>query len=160
MNAHEELINAFYSAFQKKDAEAMVACYHPDITFSDPVFQELKGVHAGNMWRMLSSRGSDLAVEYRDVRADDAKGSAHWEARYTFTTGSTGSTGRKVHNIIDAEFTFADGKIIRHTDRFSLSAWAGQALGLPGKLLGGTSFMQKKIRSMAQGRLAEFERSQ
>jgi len=32
------LIQRFYEAFQRSDAEAMAACYAPDVQFSDPVF--------------------------------------------------------------------------------------------------------------------------
>jgi len=152
MNEGERLIHEFYSAFRERDAERMAACYHSDVRFSDPVFQDLRGTQAGDMWRMLCGRpDSDLTIEYRDVRADDARGTAHWEARYTF------STGRAVHNVIDAEFEFADGRIMRHVDRFDLPAWAAQALGLPGTLLGRTPFMQRKIRDMAMSRLKEHQ---
>ena len=51
-----ELITRFYQAFQRLDAEAMVACYSPDVHFSDPVFTDLNGQEAGDMWRMLASR--------------------------------------------------------------------------------------------------------
>ncbi len=151
MHPNEELLQTFYTSFQKRDAEQMVSCYHPDVVFSDPVFQDLRGQKAGAMWRMLCERGTDLVVEFRDVRADDTSGSAHWEADYTFS-----KTGRKVHNVIDATFQFRDGKIVRHTDSFDLPAWARQALGLPGRLLGGTGFLQKKIRAMGAAELNKF----
>ena len=143
-NSNEETIQRFYTAFQKRDAAGMAACYAPDVQFSDPVFTDLKGAQAGAMWKMLVERGKDTKIEFRDVRADATTGSAHWEAWYTFST-----TGRKVHNIIDATFEFRDDKIVKHTDRFDLHRWAGLALGLPGKLLGWTPLLQNKIRAMA-----------
>lgn len=151
MNANEETIRRFYTAFQKRDAAGMVACYAPDVQFSDPVFTDLKGERAGAMWKMLCERGKDLKIEFRDVRADASTGSAHWEAWYTFS-----ATGRHVHNIIDATFEFRDGRIVRHTDRFDLHRWAGLALGLPGKLLGWTPLLQNKIRAMAAKGLADY----
>ena len=151
MNANEALIRRFYSAFQQRDATGMVACYAPDVQFSDPVFTDLRGAAAGAMWKMLCARGKDLKIEFRDVRADDTTGSAHWEAWYTFST-----TGRKVHNIIEATFEFSDGKITRHTDRFDLHRWSGLALGLPGKLLGWTPLLQNKIRAMAKKGLDDY----
>jgi hypothetical protein len=145
------LIIRFYTAFQARDAATMASCYHPDVQFSDPVFTDLRGPRAGAMWRMLCERGKDLKIEFRDVRADDKTGSAHWDAWYTFAT-----TGRKVLNRIDARFEFRDGLILRHTDSFDLHAWAGQALGLTGKLLGGTRLLQNKIRAMAAKGLADY----
>ena len=144
MHPHAELITQFYHAFARRDGERMAACYHPDVDFSDPVFPRLRGEQAGMMWRMLCERGKDLQVEFRDVSANDEIGDARWEAWYTFST-----TGRKVHNIIDAEFGFRAGKIARHRDSFSFYRWARQALGMPGLLLGWSGLVKKKVRIQA-----------
>ena len=122
----------------------MVACYADDIRFSDPVFPALVGERARGMWRMLLARGTDLRVEFRDVRADDRTGSAHWEAWYTYS-----ATGRLVHNVIEASFTFRGGRIVTHTDRFDLWRWSRQALGLPGLLLGWSPWLQGAVRRRA-----------
>ncbi|HEU0016322.1 MAG TPA: nuclear transport factor 2 family protein, partial [Longimicrobium sp.] len=131
MHPNAALIERFYTAFAARDAAGMKACYHPDVVFSDPAFGELRGAQAGAMWALLLERGRDLRVTFSDVRADDERGGAHWEAHYTF-----GHTGRAVHNRIDAEFEFRDGLIARHTDRFDFWAWARQALGPAGWVLG------------------------
>jgi ketosteroid isomerase-like protein len=144
MNPNERLIHDFYTSFQKRDAAAMVACYHPQVRFSDPVFPDLRGARAGAMWRMLCGRATDLAIEFRDVAADGQRGSAHWDARYTYS-----ATGRLVLNRIDAAFEFEGGKIIRHTDAFDLYRWARQALGPIGWLLGWSPPVQNKIRRTA-----------
>jgi ketosteroid isomerase-like protein len=154
VESNQRLIEDFYTAFQRRDPAAMVACYDPDITFSDPAFGELKGARAGAMWKMLAGRAEDLKVEFRDVSADDRAGRAHWDAWYTFS-----GTGRAVHNSIDAAFEFKNGKIIRHTDSFDLHKWASQALGLPGRLFGGLPFFQKKIRATAIKGLDHFLKS-
>ncbi len=150
---HERLIKRFYEAFSKRDAEGMVACYADDVRFSDPVFTDLRGDRAKNMWRMLCERGKDLTIEFTDVKASGANGSAHWEARYTFSV-----TGRSVHNVIDASFVFEDGKIKEHVDTFDLWRWAGMALGMSGKLLGWTPLVQGKIRKTAQQGLDVWEK--
>ena len=128
--AQEKLISEFYQAFSRRDAEAMVACYHPDIVFHDPAFGTLRGESAGDMWRMLCRSGKDLVVSASDIHASDGRGRAHWEADYTF------GTGRKVHNVVDSRFDFAEGLIIRHTDDFNFDKWSAQAFGLPGKIVG------------------------
>ncbi|MDP3277834.1 MAG: nuclear transport factor 2 family protein [Deltaproteobacteria bacterium] len=146
-----QLITRFYESFSQRDAEGMAACYHPDVVFSDPAFQSLRGAEAGDMWRMLVSRGKDLTVEFRDVSADDNVGSAHWDARYTF-----GATGKKVLNQIDARFEFRDGLIVRHTDSFDFAVWSRQALGLVGLLFGRTSWLERKVRRGAGEQLAAY----
>lgn len=146
----KEIIEKFYTAFANLDAETMASCYHPDIVFYDPGFGELKGTRPGNMWRMLceSQKGKGMKVEFSEV----TDSSAHWEAHYTFSR-----TGRKVHNIIDAEFEFKDGLIIKHTDYFNLHKWASQALGTSGKLLGWTSFFKRKLHAQTGNLLSKFE---
>ena len=151
MHPHETLIHRFYERFQALDGEGMAACYHPDVVFSDPVFGELRGPRAGDMWRMLTARAKDLRIEASRIQADDAKGSAHWVARYSF-----GKEARPVVNEIDARFAFRDGLIVRHDDTFSLTKWAGMALGPTGKLLGWTPMVQRKIRANARRGLDEF----
>lgn len=141
----EALIREFYDAFAQRDADRMAACYHPEVTFSDPVFGELHGDQARGMWRMLCERGKDLQVEASDIWAEGDRGGAHWDARYTFA-----QSGRPVLNRIDATFRFRDGLIVRHDDTFDMRKWAGQAMGLPGKLLGGTPFFRKKVSDRAR----------
>src|SRR4051794_16551090 len=71
MHPNEELLERFYTSFQRKDSAGMAACYHPEITFSDPVFRDLKGPKAAAMWEMLTGRAKDMQITFRDIRADD-----------------------------------------------------------------------------------------
>lgn len=151
MPSHTDLIQTFYASFQSRDADGMIACYHPEVTFTDPVFGTLRGAEATSMWRMLCERGKDLQITFRDVRADETTGRAHWEAVYTFS-----KAGRRVHNVIEASFIFKDGLIIRHEDRFDLWKWSAMALGPLGLLLGWTPFVQSTIRKDAQKSLEAF----
>jgi ketosteroid isomerase-like protein len=146
----EELIRSFYAAFADHDGEAMAACYAPDARFSDPVFTDLRGDEPGAMWRMLTGRAEDLEVKLSDCEAADQRGSAHWLADYTF------STGRRVHNDVRAEFRFANGLIAEHRDSFSFYAWARQALGPVGLALGWTPLIRRKVQHQARKGLDEF----
>lgn len=151
MHPNAQTIESFYAAFGRRDAEGMAAAYAPDVEFSDPVFPHLRGDEARGMWRMLAGRAKDLRIEASAISADDTTGRAHWDAFYTFS-----QTGRSVHNRVDASFVFKDGKIVKHTDAFDLHAWAGMALGIPGKLFGWASPMQSKIRATADKGLRAF----
>jgi ketosteroid isomerase-like protein len=148
------LIDGFYAAFRARDAKAMAACYQPDATFRDPVF-EVSGKEIADMWSMLCERGRDLTLEWRDVRADATAGFAHWEPRYTFSV-----TGRPVHNRIDSHFTFRDGKIATHADSFSLWRWTRMALGPKGAALGWAPFVKNAIRAQARSGLARWQSQQ
>jgi ketosteroid isomerase-like protein len=145
------LIARFYDALGRRDAATMIACYAPDVTFSDPVFPALDAAGVAAMWQMLCVRGKDLAVVASDIGADSDTGRAHWVATYTFS-----ATGRRVVNRIDARFTFHDGRIVRHEDRFDLRGWLRQALGLKGALLGWLPAVQNAARARAAKTLAEW----
>jgi len=151
-DAHSALITRFYEAFQRLDAEAMVACYSADIIFSDPAFGTLRGKDAGDMWRMLSTRAKDFSLTFDNVHADERNGSAHWVATYLFS-----QTGRTVVNDIQARFVFRDGKICEHHDNFNLWRWSRQALGTTGLLLGWTPMVQGKVRQQALKGLRAFQ---
>lgn len=151
MHPHEALITTFYSAFQRGDYAAMQVCYHGNAEFSDPVFQHLNSKEVKAMWQMLLTSAKDLKVEFKNVKADDTKGSCHWEAWYTFSR-----TGRLVHNIIEARFQFKDGKIIQHRDSFDMWRWSRQALGTSGLLLGWSPLVKNKVRSTAGRSLEKF----
>ncbi len=140
-----------YAAFAKRDGKDMAACYHDDASFSDPVFPDLHGGDIGRMWRMLCKGAEDLTIVASCVAKGDDAGTAQWEARYTF-----GATGRKVHNVIRAQFTFKDGLILAHRDQFSFWRWSSQALGFKGKLLGWTPIVKRKVRAQARRRLDAF----
>jgi len=144
-----QLIETFYRAFQIRDYQTMASCYHPDARFRDEAFH-LSGNQPAAMWHMLCERGKDMTLEF-SVNEKDGKVTAHWEPKYHFS-----QTGRYVHNIIDAEFEFKDGKIINHIDRFDFWRWSRQALGLPGLLLGWSPFLKNKVSQMAMTNLKHF----
>ena len=151
MNANEKLIEKFYTAFKNKDYKSMQACYADNSKFNDAIFKDLNADQTKAMWQMLLTKSKDIRVVFSEITADEHSGKAHWDAYYTFS-----ATGKKVVNKIDASFEFENGKIVKHTDSFNFYAWAKQALGLSGLLLGWTSFMKNKIQITAQKNLKKF----
>ena len=152
MDSNAALIEKFYKSFQNRDYNGMAACYSDDIIFYDPVFELLEGDEVKYMWQMLCMNGKDLVITFDNIRAlDDEYYLCDWKAVYTFS-----KTGRRVENLIRANMRLADGKIIEHSDAFSLHKWSSQALGFPGKLFGWNSFFQRKIKNGAKKSLMEF----
>ncbi len=151
MNAHQTLIEEFYTAFARLDYVQMAVCYHPEVHFSDPVFPDLKGQEAIGMWHMLCERAKGFSLTYDRVWAEGDKGGCHWQAEYLFS-----ATGRKVTNQIEAKFIFEDGKMIRHQDKFDFYKWSQMALGTSGLLLGWTPFLRNKVCNTAAGNLESF----
>ena len=147
MHANAALVDTLYGALARRDAAAMAACYAPDATFDDPVFS-LRGAEVGAMWSMLCRRARDLEIAWRDVVADDARGSATWEARYTFA-----ATGRAVHNHIASAFTFVDGRIATQRDTFDFARWSRMAIGPLARVPLLRPAMQRSVRKKARASL-------
>jgi ketosteroid isomerase-like protein len=143
----QELLTRFYDAFARKDAEGMIACYHADSAFSDPVFPMLDHDETCAMWRMLLGRAQDFSLTFEVIGEDRVD----WVARYTFT-----QTGRPVVNRVRSQFGFQDGLILAQRDGFDLWAWTRQALGLKGALLGWTRLVQGAVRKQARKGLEAF----
>ncbi len=152
--ANRQTIERLYAAFGECNGAAMTACYAPGAHFRDPAFGDLEGEEVGAMWRMLTGRATDLRVELHEHDAGEETGSAHWIARYTF------STGRPVVNDIQASFRFADGLIADHVDEFDFRNWAKQALGPSGHLVALLPPLRAKARAKALAQLAAFRRDE
>ena len=151
MQMNKDLITRFYTAFQSGDFATMQKSYHDEAHFNDPAFKNLTAKEVRAMWQMLVTAAKDLQITFSDVEADDKMGTCKWEARYTFS-----KTGRKVHNIIEANFEFKDGKIIKHNDHFNFWRWSRQALGTSGLLLGWSNMLQQKVQTTARKGLELF----
>lgn len=152
MNDNKQVIERFYSAFQKLDYKTMQDCYSEDIIFSDPVFLVLKGDEAKSMWEMLCKNAKEFSLTFSDIELlDEEYATCKWVATYTFS-----KTGNRVINNIKAFMKLKDGKIIEHSDAFRLSTWIGQALGWKGKLFGWTGFMKRGVQRNARLNLKKF----
>ena len=150
--ANRETIERFYAAFGECNGTAMTACYTPGAHFRDPAFGDLEGDDVGAMWRMLTGRAKDLKIELHEHEAGEQTGSAHWIARYTF------STGRPVVNDIRANFRFNDaGLIADHVDEFDFRRWAKQALGPTGHLVALLPPLRAKARAKALAQLESYK---
>jgi ketosteroid isomerase-like protein len=153
--ANKETIERLYAAFAERNGAAMTACYAKGAHFQDPAFGDLEGDDVGAMWRMLTGRARDLEIELREHEADEQEGTAHWLARYTF------STGRPVENDIHARFRFdQDGLITDHVDDFDFHKWASQALGPKGHLVALLPPLRGKARAQALAQLTTYKREE
>jgi ketosteroid isomerase-like protein len=152
MSQEAALLERYYRAFSTLDAEAMAACYHPQVRFSDPAFPALQGREVGDMWRMMSGRAVGFSLQITEAPSVvQGHGRGACVAHYEFS-----ATGRRVANPISSRFEFRDGLIAVQADHFPFWAWSRQALGLPGLLLGWTPLLQRKVQRQAGQGLAAF----
>jgi hypothetical protein len=149
---NKELIEIFYSAFQRMDYTTMQSCYAEKIIFNDPVFGILQNGEPQAMWEMLCKRAQNFSLSFNNIElVDEEYATCNWSATYLF-----GPKKRKVINHIKAYMRIKDGLVIEHTDHFNLYKWGKQSLGFPGILFGWTSWMQNKIKKQALGSLQKF----
>jgi len=152
MSDNKQVIERFYSAFQKLDYKTMNDCYSDDIIFSDPVFLTLKADEVKSMWEMLCKNAKDFSLTFSDIELiDEEYATCKWVAKYTFS-----KTGNKVTNNIKAFMRIKDGKIVEHSDAFRLSTWIGQGLGWKGVWFGWSGFMKRAVQNNARKNLLSF----
>ncbi len=151
MENNKELIQKFYTSFQGGQYRVMQACYADDATFSDSVFKDLDAKKTKAMWHMLTTGSKDFKLTFQNIKVDENSASCDWVAEYTFSL-----TNRKVVNRVHAEFKIQDGKIISHRDAFDFYAWAFQAFGFKGLLLGWTSKFQHAVQIKSAEKLNVF----
>ncbi len=117
------LLERFFAAVQRRDHQAVAACYDEGATFEDIAFA-LSGrrrIHA--MWHMIAR--SDMRLTYAIEHAGAGEGVARWTAEYTFRDRD-GSPGRHVRNEVRSTFTIADVQILRQVDRCDAVGGAGR----------------------------------
>ncbi len=145
------LVTRFYDAFARLDSEAMLDCLHPEITFSDPLFPNVRKGQVFEMWRMLIASAArhpeDFKLSYEFVFLEDRKAQVHWQASYRY------GGRRKVRNKVLATLTFWDGLIVRHVDGFNFYTWARQALGFLGLGLGWNGKFRASVQAAAAKQL-------
>ena len=145
---NQETIERLYAALGRRDGEAMARCYTETATFTDPAFGALEGPEVGAMWRLLTSRSSDIVVQVSNIVVTGEEGSARWVARYGY-----GPKSRPVINRISARYRFRDGLIDEHIDSFSMWRWTGQALGWLGWIFGWTPMVTRRVQAQARASL-------
>lgn len=153
---HVALIGAFFDALGRGDLATVEQCYHPEVSFGDPIFQEIEGRdRVMRMWRVQHRMRTELHLAYRDLWADDHSGTARWSVDYVVA-----GTGRRVTDRIESLFRFDDGLIVRHHDDFDFRRWSKMALGKPhGLLFGWTPSWRQSIRDRAARQLEELQPS-
>lgn len=122
------LVARFFEAFGRGDAQQMAACYHSMSSYSNPVLPDLRGPLPGAMWSLALSRARSLRLDWQVVFADARKAQVRWCVRW-----SRGRRSLRLDGV--STLSIWDGGIVRQVDEFRFAQWAGQVLGLRGRLL-------------------------
>lgn len=150
----EEVVRAFFVAYQQHDYERMRALLSDEVRFADFAFN-IHGQDVFAMWQLFClATDSRAPVEVRWVKIIRASGravTADYRVAYLY-----GEEKRPVDYVIRAYFTVENGKIVEHRDRGSIFIWAWQALGPLPALTSWMPFFREKVRKEARKKLDDF----
>ncbi|MCL4748137.1 MAG: nuclear transport factor 2 family protein, partial [Burkholderiaceae bacterium] len=121
----EALVRRYFDALARLDGEAMTRCLHPMVSYSDPVFADLRGDDVGWRWRLMARGAADMHLAYDIVWGDAHKAQVQWLARYRFA-----GSHRQVSNQVCTTLTFWDGTIVRQIDEYDFPRWSRSSAGV------------------------------
>ncbi len=135
-------VNTFFRAYAKADPVLIGQCLHQQISFSDPLFPDLRGARALLRWHWLLRQTQDLSVQHQVIFADDRKAQLKVNVSYSWH-------GRQVNLPVLTTLTIWDDLIVRHVDEYSYYEYAKQAQGLAGRVLGALPMAQSAVQRRA-----------
>lgn len=150
-----EIIELFFTAFGNLNHRGMNALYSEDILYSDPLFGMLEAQQVRDKWEMICNgiHGLKLTI-VKTEEIDHEYATCRWKAAWY-----PADSKRQIVLEGKSFMRFADGKIIEHSDGFSLTKWIAQAYGLRGQFFGWLHFMKRRVQREHQERLERFSAS-
>ncbi len=153
----QALVQRYFTAFAALDAAAMNDCLHPEISYTDPLFPNLRRQQVAAMWRMrlavMALHRKDMSLSWTVVFCEERKAQVFWEAN------SRHAGGRRIRHKALATLAFWDGRIVRHVDGYNFWHWSRQALGITGALLGWHKGYRLAVQAAALRQLTSFMHS-
>jgi hypothetical protein len=153
----EEIVQAFFFAYQRHDDKGMQAMLSQAVHFVDFAF-DISGQDVFAMWRLFclatESRAPVEVQWYRIISASSRAVTADYRVAYVY-----GKNKRPVDYVIRANFTIVEGKIVEHRDHGSIFTWAWQAIGPLPALISWTLVFRRIVARQARKTLDDFIRS-
>lgn len=146
------VVDRFFEALRRADTRVVDSCYHSQISYSDPLFEDLRGALVPLRWRMLLTQVDGFSLEHALVFADERKAQVQWTANYRLK-------GREIRIPILSTLAIWDDLIVRQVDEYDFWQYCRQARGLGGFLLGGTEPFQNTVKRRARRELERFATS-
>lgn len=127
----KELVTAYYSAFNRRDAEGLLSLLHEDVIHDINQGRTEKGKNLfrdflGVMDAHYDEKANDLVVMASD---DDKRASAEFRIDGVYKKSQPGlpqAKGQRYSLPVGAFFEIANGKIKRVTNYYNLTDWIAQ----------------------------------
>jgi hypothetical protein len=136
------VVERFFLAYSKADPVLMSACLHPQISYSDPLFPDLRGVRVGLRWHWQLRHATDFKLQKQIIFLDERKAQLKLDIAYLWHR-------RAVHHQVLSTLTIWDDMIVRHVDEYPYWQYAKQAQGLAGYVFGGFGWAQSVVQRRA-----------
>lgn len=150
-----EIIDLFFTAFGNLNDRDLNALYSDTIIYSDPLFGLLQGQQVKDKWEMVCKNMTEFRLTViKKEEIDHEYATCEWKAEYI----SVDSGGPIVFSS-KSFMRFAEGKIIEHSEGFSLTKWVAQVYGIKGRFFGWLNFMKRKAQAECQERLEQYSKS-
>ncbi|MGJ7031405.1 nuclear transport factor 2 family protein [Niabella hirudinis] len=150
-----EIIGSFFAAFGNRDHQAMNALYTDDIVYSDPLFGMLEGQEVRDKWEMICRGLRDFRLTViKTEEIDQEYATCLWKA-----TWYSSRSKKTIVFEVKSFMRFGGGKIIEHSDGFSLTKWIARTYGLKGQFFGWLNFMKRKVQQEHRQQLGRFSAS-
>ncbi len=131
----------------------MSKCLHPQVSYSDPLFTDLRGVRVGLRWQWLLHHATDFKLQHQIIFWDERKAQVKSDISYTWLED------RPVHHQVLSTLTVWDDLIVRQVDEYPFWPYARQAYGVAGRLLGGIPWVQSVVQRRAMQAVEELATS-
>jgi len=117
------IVREFEAAFNRRDVEALVACFTPAGSYVDNFF----GRHAGHaelraMFARMFHEGTDYRWTMDAIVETEARAAAEWTFGYVVSEAVPRSAGRRVRFRGMSLFELQDGKIAAYREQFDTAA--------------------------------------
>ena len=113
------IVRDFAAAFDRRDVDALLACFTPAATYHDGFY----GPHAGHgqlrtMFERMFREGRDYAWRMDAVLESPARAMAEWTFSYVVTDAIPRSAGRKIRFRGASVFELREGRIAAYREYF------------------------------------------
>ena len=103
-------LEAFCDAIERRDAEALGACYSEEVEYADALFIALQGSLVTARWAMVFRRVPGLAVSIQGARVDAGDAVVRWDMSFPQPRGGA------IRHFMRSELRIEGGRVVRHED--------------------------------------------
>jgi SnoaL-like domain len=141
-----QAVEALLRAIEQQDREALQTCYHESVSYSTPLFPDLRKEMVLDAWDLIYDGMESFAIEHEFIFADERKAQLAWRCTYQ---------RNQRHVVFPGMSTFSlwDDKIVRQVDEWAFASWARRQFGVKAWLFSWSKRFQRHCQDTAVAQL-------